>query len=156
MRCPFCGSRETRVLDKRDSDDVAMTRRRRECQSCGGRFTTYERPEIATLMVVKKDGRRQPFDRAKLRASIQTACAKRPISAEAIERLVDQIEATLRSRDVLEVPSSVVGDLVVEKLRALDHVAYIRFASVYRAFADISSFEDELRKLLKTPEAAAG
>ena len=150
MRCPFCASRETRVLDKRDSEDVALTRRRRECLTCGGRFTTYERPEIATLMVVKKDGRRQPFDRAKLRSSVQTACAKRPISAETIERLVDQIETTLRSRDVLEVSSSVIGDLVVEKLRALDQVAYIRFASVYRAFADISSFEDELRKLLKT------
>ena len=150
MRCPFCASRETRVLDKCDSEDVALTRRRRECLTCGGRFTTYERPEIATLMVVKKDGRRQPFDRAKLRSSVQTACAKRPISAETIERLVDQIETTLRSRDVLEVSSSVIGDLVVEKLRALDQVAYIRFASVYRAFADISSFEDELRKLLKT------
>ena len=150
MRCPFCGSRETRVLDKRDADDVAVTRRRRECQSCGGRFTTYERPEIANLMIVKKDGRRQPFDRSKLWSSIQTACTKRPISSETIERLVDQIEATLRSRDGLEVPSSIVGDLVIEKLRALDHVAYIRFASVYRNFADISSFEDELRKLLKT------
>jgi transcriptional repressor NrdR len=150
MRCPFCGSRETRVLDKRDSDDLALTRRRRECQSCGGRFTTYERPEIATLMVVKKDGRRQPFDRSKLRGSIQTACTKRPISAETIERIVDQIETTLRSRDLLEVPSSLIGDLVVEKLRAVDQVAYIRFASVYRAFADVSSFEDELRKLLKT------
>ncbi len=101
-------------------------------------------------MVVKKDGRRQPFDRAKLRASVQTACAKRPISAERIERLVDQIEANLRSRDLLEVQTSVVGDQVVEKLRDLDHVAYIRFASVYRAFADVSSFEDELRKLLKS------
>jgi transcriptional repressor NrdR len=149
MRCPFCGSRETRVLDKRDSEDVALTRRRRECQGCGGRFTTFERPEVTTLMVAKKDGRRQAFDRAKLRGSIQTACAKRPISAETIERLVDQIETELRSRDALEVPSSVIGDLVVEKLRVLDHVAYIRFASVYRAFADISSFEDELRKLLK-------
>ncbi len=126
-----------------------MTRRRRECQSCGGRFTTYERPEMAALMVVKKDGRRQPFDRAKLRASIQTACTKRPISAETIERLVDGIEAELRSRDTLEVPSSVLGDVVVERLRSVDQVAYIRFASVYRQFADISSFEDELRKLLK-------
>jgi transcriptional repressor NrdR len=149
MHCPFCASRESRVLDKRDSDEVALTRRRRECQGCGGRFTTHERPEIATLMVVKKDGRRQPFDRAKLRGSIQTACAKRPISAETIERTVDQIETALRSRDGLEVPSTVIGDLVVEKLRAVDQVAYIRFASVYRAFADISSFEDELRKLLK-------
>ena len=149
MRCPFCGSRETRVLDKRDADDVAVTRRRRECQKCGGRFTTYERPEMANLMVVKKDGRRQPFDRSKLRNSIQTACTKRPISAETIERLVDQIEASLRTRDALEVPSHLVGDLVVEKLRALDQVAYIRFASVYRSFADVSSFEDELRKLLR-------
>lgn len=150
MRCPFCASRETRVLDKRDSEEFASTRRRRECLTCGGRFTTYERPEIMTLMVVKKDGRRQPFDRAKLRASIQTACAKRPISVETIERMVDQIDTTLRGRDVLEVSSHVIGDLVVEKLRAVDQVAYIRFASVYRAFADVSSFEDELRKLPKT------
>ena len=104
---------------------------------------------MVTLMVVKKDGRRQPFDRAKLRSSIQTACTKRPISAETIERLVDGIEAELRGRDTLEVPSSVLGDVVVERLRSVDQVAYIRFASVYRQFADISSFEDELRKLLK-------
>lgn len=150
MRCPFCSSRDTRVLDKRDSDDVPMTRRRRECQSCGGRFTTFERPEMATLMIVKKDGRRQAFDREKLRSSVQTACAKRPVSAETIERLVNGVEAELRGRDTLEVPSGVLGDIVVERLRAVDQVAYIRFASVYRQFADISSFEDELRKLLKT------
>jgi transcriptional repressor NrdR len=149
MRCPFCSSRDTRVLDKRDNDDVAMTRRRRECQQCSGRFTTYERPEISTLMIVKKDGRRQPFERTKLRASIQTACTKRPISAETIERMVDQIESALRKRDGLEVQSSVVGDHVIDRLRALDQVAYIRFASVYRAFADVSSFEDELRKLIR-------
>ena len=147
MRCPFCSSRDTRVLDKRDFHDVAMTRRRRECQQCNGRFTTYERPEISTLMIVKKDGRRQPFDRNKLRASIQTACTKRPISSETIERMVDQIESALRKADGLEVQSSVVGDHVIERLRGLDQVAYIRFASVYRAFADISSFEDELRTL---------
>jgi len=150
MRCPFCSSRDTRVLDKRDADDVAMTRRRRECQQCNGRFTTYERPEISTLMIVKKDGRRQPFDRAKLRASIQTACTKRPISAETIEQMVDQIERSLRTRDGLEVQSSVVGDHVIDRLRALDEVAYIRFASVYRAFTDVSSFEDELRRLVKS------
>jgi transcriptional repressor NrdR len=149
MRCPFCSSRDTRVIDKRDADDVAMTRRRRECQQCTARFTTYERPEMSTLMIVKKDGRRQPFNRDKLRASIQTACTKRPVSAETIERMVDQIEGALRKRDGLEVPSSVVGDHVIERLRALDQVAYIRFASVYRAFADISSFEDELRSLIK-------
>lgn len=150
MRCPFCSSRDTRVLDKRDADDTSMTRRRRECQSCGGRFTTYERPEMPALMVVKKDGRRQRFDREKLWASIQTACTKRPISAETIERLVDGIETELRARDALEVPSSVLGDLVVERLRGIDQVAYIRFASVYRQFADVSSFQDELRKLIKS------
>ena len=150
MRCPFCSSRDTRVLDKRDADDVSMTRRRRECQSCNGRFTTYERPEMPALMVVKKDGRRQRFDRAKLWASIQTACTKRPISAETIERLVDGIETELRARDALEVPTSVLGDLVVERLRGIDQVAYIRFASVYRQFADVSSFQDELRKLIKS------
>src|SRR4029079_5638448 len=110
MRCPFCSSRDTRVLDKRDADEVSMTRRRRECQQCSSRFTTYERHEMSPLVIVKKDGRRQQFDRAKLRTRIQTACAKRPVSAETIERMIDQIEASLRRRDGLEVPSSVVGD----------------------------------------------
>lgn len=150
MRCPFCSATKTRVVDKRDNDEAAITRRRRECLACQGRFTTLERPEVTTMVIVKKDGRRQEFDRGRLRASIQKACAKRPISAEMIERMVDQIESELRSRDVLEVPSRVVGDLVVEKLRGLDKVAYIRFASVYRNFADVSSFEEELRKLLPT------
>lgn len=149
MRCPYCSASKTRVVDKRDPDDATVTRRRRQCLACSGRFTTLERPEASTLSVVKKDGRRQEFDRAKLRASIQKACAKRPISAESIERMVDQIESELRTRDALEVPSRMVGDLVAEKLRVLDHVAYIRFASVYRAFADLSSFEEELRKLLR-------
>jgi transcriptional repressor NrdR len=148
MRCPSCGSRETRVLDKRDSDEVPQTRRRRECHACARRFTTYERPDMSNLILVKKDGRRQEFDRSKLRSSLQKACTKLPISAETIERIVDQVESGLRARDQLEVPSSVVGDLVMEKLRALDKVAYIRFASVYRAFADVSSFEDELRKIM--------
>src|ERR671937_1971275 len=103
MRCPSCGSRETRVLDKRDSEELAVTRRRRECHSCSRRFTTYERPELANLILVKKDGRRQEFDREKLRASLQKACTKLPISAETIERAVDQIESSLRGRDGLEV-----------------------------------------------------
>ena len=149
VKCPYCGSRGTRVVDKRDSEDNAVTRRRRECQSCNGRFTTYERAEIGALMVVKKDGRRQEFDRVKLRSSLQKACTKRPISSEMIERIIDQIEADIRARDSLEISSSAIGDLVVERLKDLDQVAYIRFASVYRAFADISSFEDELKKLLK-------
>lgn len=149
VKCPYCGSRGSRVVDKRDSEDAAVTRRRRECLKCSGRFTTYERPEIGALMIVKKDGRRQEFDRAKLRSSLQKACTKRPISSETIERIIDQIEAQIRARDSLEIASTAIGDLVVEKLKDLDQVAYIRFASVYRAFADISSFEDELKKLLK-------
>jgi len=146
VRCPFCHSRDTRVVDKRDADGV--TRRRRRCERCAGRFTTYERPEMARLLIVKKDGRREEFNRAKLRAGIEKACAKRPVSAEAIERLVDEIEIELRRREGLEVPAAVVGELVMERLRVLDKVAYVRFASVYRAFADVSSFEEEVRKLL--------
>jgi transcriptional repressor NrdR len=148
MRCPVCRSPDTRVLDKRDSADASTTRRRRLCGACQHRFTTYERPETQTLMVVKTDRRRQEFDREKLRQSLQLACTKRPISAESIARVVEQIEAELRARDVAEVPTSVIGDLAMAKLRALDQVAYIRFASVYRAFADISNFEDELRRLI--------
>ena len=113
------------------------------------RFTTYERPETTALMVVKSDQRRQEFNPDKLRKSLQVACTKRPISAETIERTVEQIEAELRGRDSAEISSSVIGDLAMEKLRRLDQVAYIRFASVYRAFADISSFEDEVRRLIE-------
>jgi len=149
MRCPVCRSSDTRVLDKRDSADASTTRRRRQCGACLHRFTTYERIETSALMVVKSDQRRQEFDRDRLRRSLQLACTKRPISAETIERTVEQIEAELRARDVAEVPSSVIGDLAMEKLRQLDQVAYIRFASVYRAFADVSSFEDEVRRLIE-------
>jgi transcriptional repressor NrdR len=146
LRCPYCSSRDTKVVDKRDNDGV--TRRRRRCDRCAGRFTTYERPEIARLLIVKKDGRREEFNRGKLRSGIEKACAKRPVSAEAIERLLDEIEVELRRREGLEVPAAILGEEVMEKLRALDKVAYIRFASVYRAFADVSSFEEEVRKLL--------
>jgi transcriptional repressor NrdR len=154
MKCPNCASRDTKVIDKRDSDEGAHTRRRRECPTCNQRFTTYERAETHNLMIAKKDGRRQEFDRAKLRGSIQKACTKRPIASQTIERMVDQIEAELRGRDVLEINSATLGDLVMEKLRGLDHVAYIRFASVYRAFADLSSFEQELAKLLRSEAKA--
>ncbi len=149
MRCPVCRSPDTRVLDKRDSADASTTRRRRQCGKCLHRFTTYERPDTSSLMVVKSDHRRQEWNPDKLRRSLQVACTKRPISAETIERTVEQIEAELRGRDTAEVPSSVIGDLAMEKLRQLDQVAYIRFASVYRAFADISSFEDEVRRLIE-------
>lgn len=137
------------MLDKRDSADAATTRRRRLCPNCSHRFTTHEKPDTSSLMVVKNDRRRQEFNADKLRQSLQVACTKRPISAETIERVVEQIEAELRSRDSAEVPSTVIGEMAMDKLRTLDQVAYIRFASVYRAFADISSFEDEVRRLIE-------
>jgi transcriptional repressor NrdR len=155
MRCPVCRSPDTRVLDKRDSADASTTRRRRQCGACLHRFTTYERPDTTALMVVKSDHRRQEFDPDKLRRSLQVACTKRPISAETIERTVEQIEAELRGRDVAEVPSSVIGDLAMDKLRQLDQVAYIRFASVYRAFADVSSFEDEVKRLIERASSSS-
>jgi transcriptional repressor NrdR len=146
VKCPYCSSPSTKVLDKRDSEDLTVTRRRRRCSSCGGRFTTYERSELVSLLVVKKDGRREEFSRTKLRAGISTACAKRPVSASAIEQLVNEVEADLRKREGAEVDHALIGEMVMDKLRQLDHVAYIRFASVYRAFADLSSFEEEIRR----------
>jgi transcriptional repressor NrdR len=146
LKCPYCSSPSTKVLDKRDSEDLTVTRRRRRCSSCGGRFTTYERSEIVSLLVVKKDGRREEFSRSKLRAGITKACAKRPVSAAAIEQLVNEVETELRKREGAEVDHAVMGELVMEKLRQLDNVAYIRFASVYRAFADLSSFEEEIQR----------
>ena len=145
MRCPHCGATTTKVMDKRDSEDLTVTRRRRRCAACGARFTTYERAEVGNLFVVKKDGRREAFSRDKLKAGITIACAKRPVSAAAIEQLVAEVEWDLRRREGPEVGHAVVGELVMNKLRDLDNVAYIRFASVYRAFADLSSFEEEIR-----------
>jgi transcriptional repressor NrdR len=147
VRCPYCSSAETRVVDSRDVGELEITRRRRECRRCKKRFTTYERVETIDLVVIKKDGRRERFDRGKLLAGIQKACEKRPISSERIEKLVEEIERELRNMDTLEVESSKVGELVMRKLKKLDKVAYIRFASVYRSFADIESFENELRAL---------
>lgn len=148
MKCPYCAHDQTKVIDKRDLT-AGATRRRRLCTRCGRRFSTYEQAEVASLVVVKKDGRREPFDRGKLRAGLQKACEKRPISSETIEALVDEVETACRSRDGMEVPSSAIGELVMDRLKALDKVAYIRFASVYRAFADLQSFEEELHMLLK-------
>ncbi|MBI4213181.1 MAG: transcriptional repressor NrdR [Chloroflexi bacterium] len=148
MRCPYCSALTTKVIDKRDSEDRTVTRRRRRCSACGGRFTTYERSEVADVMVVKKDGRRELFSRQKLRSGVMKACAKRPVSAEAIEQLVNEVEAELRRSEGSEVSNQLVGELVMDKLRVLDNVAYIRFASVYRAFADLSSFQDEIQRVL--------
>ncbi|MBL7160351.1 MAG: transcriptional repressor NrdR [Candidatus Aenigmarchaeota archaeon] len=149
MKCPFCSHDGSRVVDKRETPDVKATRRRRECLSCKKRFTTYERVEVGDLVVIKKGGKREMFDRGKLKMGVMKACEKRPVKQEKIERLLDQVENELRKRPSQEVVSSVIGDLVVKKLKSIDKVAYIRFASVYREFTDIQSFQEELKRLLK-------
>ncbi|MBW2984507.1 transcriptional regulator NrdR [Candidatus Woesearchaeota archaeon] len=150
MRCPYCGGSETKVLDKRETSDLISTRRRRECLKCKKRFTTYERVEIAELVVVKKDKRREPFDRTKLMKGIIKACEKRPVKMSQIEKAVDEIELELRKKEDIEVGSSEIGELVMSKLKQLDKIAYIRFASVYRDFTDVGQFKKELSALLKT------
>lgn len=147
MDCPYCGNLEHRVVDKREANEA--TRRRRECLKCKKRFTTYERIEPFGLVIVKKDGRREPFSREKLRSGLVKACEKRPIPQEKIDAAVEEIESELRGEEKKELNSSHVGELVMRKLKKLDKVAYIRFASVYRQFADIESFQEELKKLIK-------
>ena len=148
MKCPFCSSKETRVVETRETGEE-VTRRRRHCLKCNKRFTTYEKLENLNLRVIKKDGNREFFDKEKLRKGILKACEKRPVSNDAIDKAADDIERTLRNKYSPEVRSSVIGDLVMRNLKKLDSVAYIRFASVYRAFQDIGEFEKEVR-LLKT------
>lgn len=148
MRCPFCGSFEDQVIDSRPQDHSSTIRRRRECVECHRRFTTYERLEETSLSVVKSDQRREPFDRKKIWEGVTRACDKRPISSDAIEKIVNEVEYELQDY-VLEVPSKVIGDKVLEKLWDVDLVAYIRFASVYRQFGDIDTFMAELKKLKK-------
>lgn len=147
MKCPSCDCHDTRVIDSRETADDAAVRRRRQCVACGKRFTTYERYERPDLRVVKRDGRTEDFDRDKLEVGVLKACEKRPIPREAITRLIDEVEEELRALDVPQVPTTEIGSLVLEKLGALDEVAYVRFASVYRAFQDASHFEKELRNL---------
>ncbi len=149
IKCPFCGHLDTKVLDSRETDNGAVTRRRRECLKCSKRFTTYEHIEMAGLMVVKKDGKREPFDRNKLRLGVIKACEKRPISIERIDALISEIEAEIMNLEKTEIKSSTVGELVMKKLKKVDKVAYIRFASVYRDFADLTSFKKEVEKLLE-------
>ncbi|MCK5023850.1 MAG: transcriptional repressor NrdR [Candidatus Aenigmarchaeota archaeon] len=148
MNCPYCAHEDLKVLDKRESDDRSI-RRRRECLKCEKRFTTYERVESADLIVVKKEGGRERFDRAKVKSGILKACEKRQITNDMIDKIVDDIETDLRNEDNVEIPSKRVGQIVMKKLRKLDKVAYIRFASVYRDFQDVESFENELKKLVK-------
>lgn len=154
MTCPFCSQGLTRVVDKRESNNGKSTRRRRECQSCSRRFTTFERAETLDLLIIKKEGKREPFDRLKIRGGIIKACEKRPVSSEDIEKIIDEIESDIRKEAVGEISSKKIGELVVKKLKKLDDVAYIRFASVYRQFADINDFEKELSKLLKAGKTA--
>jgi len=147
MRCPQCGAHETRVVDSRDLDDAATIRRRRECAACATRFTTYERIESARLVVVKRDGTRQEFDHDKLAAGLRKALTRRPVPDDAAERAADVIEAELRASGQAEVPSSRIGMLAMEKLRELDHIAYIRFASVYQSFEDLEDLKREVDSL---------
>ncbi len=148
MRCPFCGYKEDKVVDSRATQGESAIRRRRECLKCGKRFTTYEYIEEVSLMVIKKDGRREPFDRKKILSGIMKACEKRPISIEKMEEIATQAERAIQKKSDREVPSSRIGELVMEKLRLLDHVAYVRFASVYRQFKDLGQFMEELKGIL--------
>jgi len=149
MKCPYCGYNESKVIDSRPTDDGNSIRRRRECLSCAKRFTTYEIMESVPVVVVKKDGSRQSFDRNKVLSGMVKACEKRPVSLEVLERATDEIEQTLLSSLEKEIPVENIGNLVMEKLKAIDEVAYVRFASVYRQFKDINTFMEELSKLLK-------
>lgn len=149
MRCPFCRRDETKVLDSRATEEGASIRRRRLCENCGRRFTTYERWEETPLLVVKKDGRREPFQRQKILAGLVTACEKRPVPLRVLEEIVDDIERTLRQEGESEVTSRAIGEAVMERLREVDEVAYVRFASVYREFRDITALLGEVEKLVK-------
>jgi len=148
MKCPYCSSDNTRVIDSRPAEDNSSIRRRRLCDSCGKRFTTYEKVETITLIVIKKDNNREQFDRSKIEAGILRACHKRPISANQINMLVDEIETEVFNREEKEISSAVIGEIVMDKLKDIEAVAYVRFASVYREFKDVNTFMDELKKIL--------
>jgi len=148
MRCPFCGFKEDKVVDSRATAEESAVRRRRECLKCGKRFTTYEYIEEISLMVIKKDNRREPFDRKKVLAGIIRACEKRPVSIEKMEEIVTQVERAIQKKSDREVSASRIGELVMDKLKTLDDVAYVRFASVYRQFKDVGQFMVELKDIL--------
>ena len=149
MKCPFCGHENTRVIDSRPADENNSISRRRVCDECEKRFTTYEKVETIPLIIIKKDNNRETYDRSKIEAGVLRACHKRPISAAQITQLVDEVETEIFNREEKEVPSAVIGELVMDKLKNLEAVAYVRFASVYREFKDINTFMDELKKVLK-------
>ena len=148
MKCPFCSHENTRVIDSRPAEDNNSIRRRRVCDECGKRFTTYEKIETIPLIIIKKDNNREAYDRAKIEAGVLRACHKRPVSAQQITTLVDEVENEIFNREEREIPSGTIGELVMNKLQDLDAVAYVRFASVYREFKDVNTFMDELKSVL--------
>lgn len=148
MKCPFCADDNTRVIDSRPADDNNSIRRRRECDECGRRFTTYEKVETIPLIVIKKDKIREAYDRAKIESGVLRSCHKRPVSVDEIEKCVDDIEIAIFNLEQKEVDSSAIGEIVMDRLKDLDQVAYVRFASVYREFKDVNTFMSELKKLL--------
>lgn len=149
MKCPFCGAENSKVIDSRPVDDNNSIRRRRQCEECNRRFTTYEKIELIPLMIVKKDDNREAYDRAKIELGIVRACHKRPVSTDTIKETIDGIEAKLFSMEEKEVPSSIIGEMVMDALMGIDEVAYVRFASIYREFRDVNSFLQELEKLYR-------
>ncbi len=148
MKCPFCGHENTRVIDSRPAEDNNSIRRRRVCDECEKRFTTYEKIETIPLIIIKKDNNRETYDRTKVEAGILRACHKRPVSAGQISQIVDEVETEIFNYEDKEVPSEIIGELVMKKLHDLDAVAYVRFASVYREFKDVNTFMEELKKML--------
>ena len=148
MKCPFCSHENTRVIDSRPAEDNNSIRRRRVCDECGKRFTTYEKIETIPLIIIKKANNREAYDRAKIEAGVLRACHKRPVSAQQITTLVDEVENEIFNREEREIPSGTIGELVMNKLKDLDAVAYVRFASVYREFKDVNTFMDELKSVL--------
>src|SRR3972149_5348134 len=148
MKCPYCGSKDSEVVETRDSEDLETIRRRRACLKCQKRFTTYERVENVHLVVIKKDGRREQFNRDKLRSGILRSCEKTRVSLEDIERIVTEVERELRGADSVEVESKKIGQMIALRLKKIDKVAYIRFSSVFRRFVDVEDFEEEVRKLI--------
>ena len=149
MKCPFCNQYNTRVVDSRPADDNSSIRRRRLCDECGKRFTTYEKVETIPLIVIKKDESREQYDRSKIEAGVLRACYKRPIPVQEINKLIDEVETELFNREEREIASKLIGEIVMDKLKDLEAVAYVRFASVYREFKDVNTFMDELKKILK-------
>ena len=155
MKCPFCAEENTKVIDSRPADDNNSIRRRRQCEKCGKRFTTYEKLETIPLVVIKKDRMREPYDRSKIERGVFRSCIKRPISVDQINELVDSVESAVFNLGEKEVESKKIGEILMDKLQQLDPVAYVRFASVYREFKDVNTFMDEIKKLLEKQQKAA-